>query len=131
MNDDLIEKLIVAALAEAANQNVAITVAIVDLGGHLIALRRMNGCSFFAVEASRKKAVTASQLKAPTHVLSEIGQKMPELQQAFQANHEILTLPGGLPIHKAGEIVGGLGIAGGDFNQDKSVAEKTIQILNK
>ena len=113
---------------EATVQTIPISISIVDDAGRLVAFMRQEGCSYFAIEASRKKAITASQLKAPTHALADAAQKNPALQAAFTKNDEILTLPGGLPIVQNGKVVGGLGVAGGDFNQDKTIAEKAFAI---
>ena len=129
MTKHLIDKLISTAIDEATKLNVAITISIVDLGGHLVALYRMDGCSFFGIDASQKKAVTASQLKTPTHILSDITQKIPELQKAFDKNLSVLTIAGGFPITQKGQIIGGLGISGGDFDQDKKIGEKAIASL--
>jgi len=131
MTEQTIALLISNALTEAKRQAIAVTISIVDTGGHLIALQRMEGCSFFALEASQKKAVTASQLKSPTHILADIGQKIPQLQQAFDKNPAILILPGGFPLFLEGKLIGGLGVAGGDFEQDKTVGEAACNFLNK
>ena len=129
MKQDLINRIINAALAEADNLKIAITISLVDLGGHLTALRRTENGSFFGIEVSKKKAITASQLKMPTHVLADIGQKIPDLQKAFDKDLNILTLAGGFPIVIDGVLVGGLGISGGDFNQDKTIGEKALQAI--
>lgn len=129
MNHEVSQKLMQAALDEAARLDVNITVSVVDMGGHLVAVQRMEGCGFLALESSRKKAVTASQLKSPTHVLGEIEQKIPSLQRAFDKDANLLTLPGGFPLFVAGQLIGGLGVAGGDFEQDKLVAEKAAQAI--
>ena len=129
MDQVIIEKIITAVLAEAKLLNIPITVSVVDLGGHLIALQRMEGCSYFGIDASQKKAVTASQPKAPTHILSDITQKFPELQKAFDKNPAVLVLAGGFPVFQNGKIIGGLGISGGDFNQDKLIAEKGVAAI--
>ncbi len=126
MTEELISKLIEAALSEAKALKIPITVSIVDMGGHLIALQRMMGCSYFGIDVSQKKAITASQLKAPTHILSGITQKYPELQKAFDKNLFILAIAGGFPIFQNGQIIGGIGISGGDFIQDKTIGEKAI-----
>ncbi len=130
MTEELINKLISTSIAEAKALKIPITISIVDMGGHLTALQRMEGASFFSIDVSQKKAVTASQLKAPTHILQDITQKMPELEKAFAKNLSILTIAGGFPIIKDGKIIGGLGIAGGDFNQDKTIGEKAILALS-
>ena len=131
MKSDAVEILLAAALAEATVLKVNITVAVVDTGGHLLGLRRSENCSFFALEASQKKAVTASQLNMPTHLLAEIGEKIPALQKAFDKDPKVLTLPGGFPVVLAGTVMGGLGIAGGDFAQDKAIGEKALAALSK
>jgi uncharacterized protein GlcG (DUF336 family) len=129
MNQEVITAIVAASLAEAKAIGLPITVSLVDMGGHLLALQRMEGCSYFGIEASQKKAITASQLKAPTHILGDIGQKVPELQKAFDKNSEILTISGGFPISIDGVVVGGLGISGGDFAQDKLIGEKALQAI--
>ena len=129
MKQDLIDGIINAALAEADNLKIAITISLVDLGGHLTALRRTENCSFFGIEVSKKKAITASQLKMPTHVLADIGKKVPDLQKAFDKDLNILAIAGGFPIVIDGILVGGLGISGGDFNQDKIIGEKALQAI--
>jgi uncharacterized protein GlcG (DUF336 family) len=129
MTHEQITQAIATAFSEAHTFNLPITIAIVDTGGHLLALQRMEGCSYFSIEASQKKAITASQLKSPTHILADIGNKVPELQKAFDKNLSILTLAGGFPIFLDGKVVGGLGISGGDFNQDKHIGEKAVQAM--
>ena len=130
MEQFLIDQLMHAALREGRAAGVPITVSVVDDGGHLRAMVRQEGCSYFALESSRKKAVTSSQLKLPTHVLAEIAQKMPSLQATFSANTEVWLLPGGFPIRHEGQVAGGLGVAGGDFVQDRTVAEKAVQAVD-
>ena len=128
MEQAQVSKLMQAALEEAARQGVPITVAVVDDGGHLRGLMRQEGCSYFAIDVSRRKALTASQLKMPTHVLGEVAQKFPALQSSFASNPDIETLPGGVPVIREGRVLGGLGVAGGNFGQDQSIAEKAIKM---
>ncbi len=130
MKEEFLSQLIQAALLAATAQRVPVTVAIVDAGGHLRALHRQQECSFFALEASRKKAVTASQLKIPSKIVGELSQKFPALQASFAANPEVLGLPGGLPIQLDGRVVGGLGIAGGNFEQDQLIAEAALAVIS-
>ncbi|MBA3923626.1 MAG: heme-binding protein [Nostocaceae cyanobacterium] len=131
MPQELIDTLIQAALEEAQRQQIPITVSIVDSGGHLRALMRMEECSYFAIDMSRKKAVSSSQLKQPTHMISEIAQKIPIIQASFNTNPEIVLLAGGLPILFQGKVVGGIGISGGNFNQDRDIAEKALLAANE
>ena len=126
MNQLLIDQLLAAGLAAAEQVRVPVTISIVDFGGHLRAVSRQAECSYFALESSRTKAVTASQFKLPTNVVGSIGQQFPQLQASFATNSDISGLPGGLPIRVGGQVVGGLGVAGGDFTQDQQIAEAAL-----
>lgn len=129
MKQELIDQLFLAAVQEAKQQGLLITVTVVDTGGHLRAVQRQEGCSYFALESSRQKAVTASQLRMPSHVVGEVGQKFPLLQASFKANADISGLPGGFPLLWDGIVVGGLGVAGGNFDQDQAIGAAAIAIL--
>ncbi|WP_020603888.1 GlcG/HbpS family heme-binding protein [Spirosoma spitsbergense] len=129
MNQQLIDQLFLAAGQEAKQQGLPVTLTVVDTGGHIRAVLRQEGCSYFALESSRQKAVTASQLQMPSHVMGEVGQKFPALQASFNANPEISGLPGGFPVLWEGVVVGGLGVAGGNFEQDQAVGAAAIAIL--
>ena len=129
MNHDLVLQLTQAAHQEAQRQGVPITVSLVDTGGHVQAVLRDEACSYFALESSRQKAVTASQLRLPSHMVSELSQKFPALAVAFAGNAEVSGLPGGVPIRWQGAVVGGLGVAGGNFEQDRLIAEAALATL--
>jgi glc operon protein GlcG len=121
MTQALIEAVLSAAQQEAQRQQVPVTVTIVDAGGHVRAVVRQEGCSYFALESSRLKAVTASQLRIPSHVVGDLGQKFPALQASFATNPAISGLPGGFPLIWQHELVGGVGIGGGNFEQDQTI----------
>ena len=129
MNQALIFQLTQAAHQEAQRQGVPITVTLVDTGGRVQAVLRDENCSYFALESSRQKAVTASQLRIPSQVVGELSQQFPALADSFDGNTEISGLPGGLPIRWQGAVVGGLGVAGGNFEQDRLIAEAAVAQL--
>lgn len=125
-----IDQMIQAALLGADKLSIGITVYIVDLGGHLLALCRMENSCFLGIEVSQKKAVTASQRKMPNHVLADIGRQVPDLQRAFDKDVHILTISGGYAVVIDGIFVGGIGISGGDFQQDKWIGEQALQAIH-
>jgi uncharacterized protein GlcG (DUF336 family) len=129
MTQALIEAVLLAAQREAQRHSIAITATIVDMGGHVRAVLRQEGCSYFALESSRLKAVTASQLRLPSLVVGELGQKFPALQASFATNSAILGLPGGFPLLWQGAAVGGVGIAGGNFEQDQAIGTAAMSTL--
>ena len=124
-----IDKIIKAAIEMATQLNVSIAVSIVDTGGHLRAFMRMEECSYASIEASRKKAVSASAFKMPTDVIGDVIQKVPTLRDAFTSFPDIFTLGGGLPIIVNGKLIGGIGVSGLDSAGDKAIAEKSLLAL--
>ena len=129
MNQALITQITQAAQQEARRQGIAITITLVDTGGRVRAVLRDEQCSYFALESSRQKAVTASQLRIPSQVVGELSQQFPALAASLGGNAEISGLPGGLPIRWQGAVVGGLGVAGGNFEQDRLIAEAALAQL--
>ena len=129
MKQELIGQLFLAAGQEAKRQNLPVTLTVVDMGGHVRAVQRQEGCSYFALKSSRHKAITASQLRMPSHVVDGIGQKFPSFHASFKANPDISGLPGDFPIRWAGVVVGGLGVAGGNFDQDQAIGAAAVATL--
>ncbi len=126
MTQAFLEAILLAAQQEAQRQHIPVTVTVVDTGGHVRALVRQEGCSYFALESSRLKAITASQLRIPSHVVGELGQKFPALQASFVTNPAISGLPGGFPLVRENGVVGGVGIAGGNFEQDQAIGAAAV-----
>lgn len=83
MKQELIDQLLLVTSQEANRLGLPITITVVDTGGHVRAMLRQEGCSYFALESSRHKAITASQLRLPSHIVGEMGQKFPALQASF------------------------------------------------
>ena len=71
--------MLAAAIAKAENFGIAVTVAIVDSGGHMLVLERMDGGRFHTVHSSTTKAVTASSNKRPTTTKGAQGQDLDTL----------------------------------------------------
>ena len=67
------------AIAKAAEFGIAVTVAIVDAGGHMLVLERMDGGRFHTVHSSTTKAVTAASNKRPTTTKGAQGQELDTL----------------------------------------------------
>lgn len=122
-----------AALARAAELGIAVTVAIVDAGGHLLMLERMEGGRFHTVHSSTTKAVCAASNKRPTSPKGAQGQSLDVLRAlglALAAGPERWTaMEGGYPILFRKECVGGIGVAGGDWKQDEEIARAALHSI--
>lgn len=119
-----------AAIAKAGEIGVAVTVAIVDGGGHLLMLERMEGGRFHTVHSSTTKAVCAASNKRATSSKGAQGQSLDLLHAlglTLAAGPDRWTaVEGGYPIMVGNECIGGVGVAGGDWRQDEEIAKAAL-----
>ncbi|MGH8691995.1 MAG: GlcG/HbpS family heme-binding protein [Burkholderiales bacterium] len=122
-----------AAVKAAEKEGIAITVAIVDAGGHLLLLERMDGGRFHTVHSATTKAVCAASNKRLTGSKGAQGQPLDvahALGLALAAGPERWTaMEGGCPIMAGDECIGGVGIAGGNWEFDEKVAREAAAAI--
>src|SRR5271157_1730717 len=117
------ERVIAAAKAEASKVNASGgVIAVVDAGGNLMALERLDGTFAAGANISIGKARTAVLFQKPTRLFEEIINKgrtaMAALPDSF-----FTPLQGGIPIIVDGQIVGGVGVSGAaSAAQDEQLA---------
>ncbi|EKN64357.1 heme-binding protein [Schinkia azotoformans] len=128
--------MIEAAKKKSEEINVLETIAITDDGGNLIALERMNGARITGPEISIAKAYTAAGHKRSTHLFNKEpnGPALPG-NEAFGINQmlpgKFAIFVGGFPIVANGEVVGGIGVSGGNGEQDTAVGTAALQALQE
>ena len=106
--------VLAAAVASVVADGSAASVAVVDPGGHLLALERMDGAAFHTVHSATTKATCAVSMRKPTGPLpfpDPSGSYAAGITSAAGAQRWT-ALPGGVPVF-AGEVCGGaIGVAG-------------------
>ena len=113
-------KHIAAAAEEEARKNAcAMTVCVVDDGGHVLYLARMDSALIASVAVAQDKACCAVRFKRPTKMLEDavLGGRTVVMTLAGAAPVE-----GGLPILVDGQVIGGVAASGGTSAQDGQVA---------
>ncbi len=122
-----------AAVTKANEFGIAATVAIVDAGGHMMLLERMDGGRFHTVHSSTTKAVTAASNRRPTTTKGAQGQDLDTLHAlglSLAAGPERWTaMAGGYPIFSDGHCIGGIGVSGGDWQQDAAISEVALTAI--
>jgi glc operon protein GlcG len=118
-------KVIGKAHVKAAQLSIKVTVAIVDEGGLLIALGRMDGAAPLSPQLAEAKAVGAAMLLRDGAGLAQIAQDRPGF---FSAADRLVRVPlvpglGSVPIKHDGKNVGAIGVSGGRPEQDLECAE--------
>jgi len=126
-------KVVDTAVARGKQENIAITVAVVDAGGHLLLLERMDGGKFHSVHSATTKAVCAASNKRNTGSTGAVGQSLDVLHAlglALAAGPERWTaMEGGCPIMVGAECIGGVGVAGGNWEFDEKVAREAVEAI--
>ena len=125
------KKALEASEHKAKELGLAVTTAIVDTHGSLIALSRMDGAIPISPKFATTKAFTAANLGMQTSDLA--GYEAPEkplygLHALFAG--ELTSLAGGVPVVIHGKVVGGIGVGGSkDVSQDAECAQAAKRIL--
>lgn len=122
-----IKAVAAAAEAEALKNNWAVTIAIVDDGGHLLHLNRLDGAAPLSSHIAPAKANTAAMGRRESKTYEDVinGGRMAFLS----APHVQGMLEGGLPIMKDGQCVGAVGVSGVKSSEDVQVARAGIAAI--
>lgn len=120
--------LIADARRQAVDQGKALSVAVVDYGGFLIALERMDGARPMTPSIALSKAYSAAVMQRPTAMLRGWSASDPVFfsQVARMGQHPIVATLGGYTLKRDGEILGGVGVSGGSPDEDQAVCEAII-----
>ncbi|MFJ2260374.1 heme-binding protein [Streptomyces sp. NPDC087844] len=130
---DAAEEIIDAVHQRAREMGKAVSAAVVDAGGFPIAIRRPDGARPLTPDIARAKAYTAAIMQRPGTMLRKWQESQPvffaQLSQLPGAAMPIMATEGSLTIKKDGEIIGGLGLAGGTADEDQRIAEEVLASL--
>jgi len=121
-----VSQILAAARTEAQNNQWAVTIAIVDDGGHPLALERLDGCApigaYIATEKARTSALGRRESKGYEEMVN--GGR-----HAFLSAPLLTSLEGGVPIMVDGQVIGAVGVSGVKAEQDAQVAKAGAQCL--
>ena len=117
-------KVIAAAEKKAQEMKQPMNIAVVDEGGNLVSHVRMDGAWIGSIDISINKAFTARAFDISTKELAANSQPGDQFFGIYVSNRgRIMIFAGGIPLKRAGEIVGAIGVSGGSGEQDQTVAE--------
>lgn len=117
-------RVIAAAEKRAHDIEQPQNIAVVDAGGNLVAHVRMDGAWTGSVDISINKAWTARAFDTQTKALGENSQPGGPFFGIHASNcGRVMIFAGGIPLTRDSEIIGGIGVSGGDGDQDQTVAE--------
>ena len=125
MNLDDANQVIARAHAKATELGIRVTVAIVDEGGLLIALARMDGATPLSPQIAEAKAVGAAMLNRDGAGLAELATDRPGFFNVADRMVRVPIVPGlgSVLIERDGKVLGAVGVSGGRPEQDLQCAE--------
>jgi glc operon protein GlcG len=120
-----VKKMLAACEAEAARNNWAVAISIVDDGGFLLGFERMDGASVITAEVSLGKARTSAMTRRPSKFFEDRIKDRP----AFITFPAGLLIQGALPIMHQNECVGAIGVSGVQSHEDEQIALAGVNAL--
>lgn len=124
------KKVLAGAEAEAKKNSWNVVISVVDPGGQLVAMSRLDNTQFGSIEVAREKAYSAVAFRRPTKVFQDLIGKGGENLRLLGLSGASM-LEGGIPIVVDGKIIGGVGVSGVTSAQDAQTAQAGIDALKK
>lgn len=120
-------RMIAAVEHQAREMRVAFSVAVVDAGDQLVAFARMDAADLVSIDLARDKAFSALVNRMPTRDLGPVVQPGAEFYgYDALAGGRMIVFAGGMPLERAGVLVGAVGVSGGTTDQDQQAAEAAV-----
>ncbi|MWL90670.1 heme-binding protein [Cupriavidus sp. SW-Y-13] len=126
--------MVAAAVRKAEEIGVLESICIVDDGGYPLLLERMDGARITGPQIAWNKAFTAAGHKRSTHLFNTApnGPALPGneafgIQWSFDGKFAVFV--GGYPIVVNGEVIGGVGLSGGNGEQDTACGVAALEAL--
>ena len=120
------KKIAAAAETEARKNNWNVVIAVVDDGGHLVYLQRIDGTQTGSIDVAIGKARTSAAFKRPTKVFDELAKTRPSITSI---SPNAVLLEGGVPVLVGGQVLGAVGVSGVTSQQDAQIADAGIAAL--
>lgn len=120
------EKISDAAEARARQDNWNVVIVIMDAGGNLVLLRRMDGTQIGSIDVAQKKAETAVKFRRASKVFEDLV----KAGNVHIMSLGVAAVEGGLPLMHDGQVIGSIGISGVTSAQDGIIAAAGAEALN-
>jgi glc operon protein GlcG len=118
------KKVMAGAEAEAKKNNWPVVITILDSGGNLVMLQRLDNAQWGSIEIAKEKARSAVALRRPTKALQDLIAQGGANLRLLNIGYSVLE--GGIPIVVDGKIIGSVGVSGVTSQQDAQIAQAGI-----
>ena len=117
-----------AAITFARQNNLRLSIAVLDAGGHVLRITRMDGCNFLSPDIARGKAYGSAAWKLPSLELNTRFQTNAASASGMVAvsGQRIAPVQGALPIWDGDRCVGAIGASGARSDEDEAAARSGL-----
>ncbi len=128
LTDEAVKNIMAAAEAEARANNWNVVIALVDEGGHLLSLQRLNNTQSASIDIAIGKARTAAAFRRPSQALEAL---IPNRPAFMSVSEEYVLMEGGVPVVVDGVTLGAVGVSGVQASQDAQIAAAGVAGLQQ
>lgn len=129
LSAEVARRLVDAAISEAAQRSVPVTVVTVDESGVVKALQRMDGAPLVSIQTAQNKAYAAAAIGMPTDDFYSTIESDGAAVASFAARPGLALIGGGLPVLVDGQVAGAIGVAGAmTADEDRRIAEAAVNL---
>ena len=121
------KKVMAGAEAEAVKNKWPVVITILDSGGNIMMVQRLDNAQFGSVDISRDKAKSAVALRRPTKAFQDLIAQGGANLRLLNIGYSVLE--GGIPIIVGGKVIGSIGVSGVTSQQDAQIAQAGIDAL--
>jgi uncharacterized protein GlcG (DUF336 family) len=121
------KKVMAGAETEAKKNNWPVVIVVLDSGGQLVMLQRLDNAQWGSVEIAKEKARSAVALRRPTKALQDLIAQGGANLRLLNIGYSVLE--GGIPIVADGKIIGSVGVSGVTSQQDAQIAQAGIDAM--
>lgn len=121
-----VNRILTAARSEAQQRGWVVSIAVVDDGGHPLALERLDGATPSSAYTATEKARTAALSRRESKSFEDMVNGG---RTAFLSAPLLTSLEGGVPVLVDGQVIGAVGVSGVKAEQDAQVAKAGIAAL--
>lgn len=130
MTLELAGKAVEAGLKHAATLGIGVVVVVCDAAANLKAFARMDGAWLGATDVALRKASTSVLFEAETQAVWDVCKPGAQAHGLESSNGGLITFAGGIPSRSPqGDLLGAIGVSGGQVAQDYAVAQAAIKSL--
>lgn len=123
---EIVDRLFSAGRAAAQRWGARVSLCVVDSGGHIVRLERLDGAPLVSLRVAEGKARTALEMQMDTATVQRIAESLPSITAIVG----IYPFAGGFPLVHDATCIGAVGVSGDTPENDVAIAQQMVEALH-